>query len=120
LFTYELARRLSARDTGTIAVAAHPGNSRTELFRNSPSWLRFGAKALAPLVSQSPKMGALSTLRAATDPSVSGGQYYGPGGLAQQRGHPKSVRSSSESHDEGLALKLWKVSEELTGITFPL
>jgi NAD(P)-dependent dehydrogenase (short-subunit alcohol dehydrogenase family) len=120
LFTYELQRRLSARDAGTIAVVAHPGNARTELFRNSPGWLRIGAKVLAPLVSQSPKMGALPTLRAATDPSVSGGQYYGPGGLAEQRGHPKLVHSSSESHDERLALKLWKVSEELTGVTYPL
>jgi NAD(P)-dependent dehydrogenase (short-subunit alcohol dehydrogenase family) len=118
LFTYELARRLSTRDTGTIAVAAHPGNSRTDLFRNSPGWLRIGAKALAPLVSQSPKMGALPTLRAATDPNVSGGEYYGPGGLAEQRGHPKLVHSSSVSHDEGLQLKLWKVSEQLTGITY--
>jgi hypothetical protein len=79
-----------------------------------------GAKVLAPLVSQSPKRGALPTLRAATDPSVSGGQYYGPGGLAEQRGHPKLVGSSSESHDEGLQLKLWKVSEELTGVTYPI
>jgi NAD(P)-dependent dehydrogenase (short-subunit alcohol dehydrogenase family) len=120
LFTYELQRRLSARDTSTLAVAAHPCNSRTELFRNSPGWLRVGAKLLAPLVSQSPKMGALPTLRAATDPSVSGGQYYGPGGLAEQRGHPKLVHSSPESHDEGLQLKLWKVSEELTGVSYPL
>jgi NAD(P)-dependent dehydrogenase (short-subunit alcohol dehydrogenase family) len=120
LFTYELQRRLSAHDASSLAVAAHPGNSRTDLFRNSPGWLRIGAKVLAPLVSQSPQMGALPTLRAATDPSVSGGQYYGPGGLAEQRGHPKVVHSSSESHDKGLQLKLWKVSEELTGVTYPL
>lgn len=120
LFTYELQRRLSARDTNTLAVAAHPGNSRTELFRNSPGLIRIGARVLAPVVSQSPQMGALPTLRAATDPGVSGGQYYGPGGLAEQRGHPKLVHSSSESHDEGLQLKLWKVSEELAGVTYPL
>jgi NAD(P)-dependent dehydrogenase (short-subunit alcohol dehydrogenase family) len=120
LFTYELQRRLSARDASTLAVAAHPGNSRTELFRNSPGWLRIGAKVLAPLVSQSPKMGALPTLRAATDPSVRGGQYFGPGGPAEQRGCPKVVQSSRPSHDEGLQLKLWKVSEELTGVTYPL
>jgi NAD(P)-dependent dehydrogenase (short-subunit alcohol dehydrogenase family) len=120
LFSYELQRRLSASDAGTIAVAAHPGNSRTELFRHSPGWLRIGAKVLAPLASQSPQMGALPTLRATTDPSVNGGQYYGPGGLAEQRGHPKLVHSSSESHDEGLQLKLWKMSEELSGVTYPL
>lgn len=120
LFSYELQRRLSARDTNTIAVAAHPGNSRTDLFRNSPSWIRVGSALLAPLVSQSPRMGALPTLRAATDPSGQGGQYYGPGGPAEQRGYPKAVHSSGQSHDEGLQLKLWKVSEELTGISYPL
>jgi NAD(P)-dependent dehydrogenase (short-subunit alcohol dehydrogenase family) len=119
LFTYELQRRLSASDVGSIAVAAHPGNSRTDLFRYSPGWLRVGAKVLAPLVSQSPPMGALPTLRAATDPGASGGQYFGPGGFAEQRGHPKVVQSSSESHDEGLQLKLWKLSEQLTGVTYP-
>jgi NAD(P)-dependent dehydrogenase (short-subunit alcohol dehydrogenase family) len=118
LFTYELQRRLTAKGLATIAVAAHPGNSRTELFRNSPGWIRIGSRVLAPLVSQSPKMGALPTLRAATDSDVHGGQYYGPGGLAEQRGYPKAVHSSVESHDERLALKLWKASEELTGITY--
>jgi NAD(P)-dependent dehydrogenase (short-subunit alcohol dehydrogenase family) len=120
LFTYELQRRLSIRDTNTIAVAAHPGNSRTDLFRNSPSWIRVGSALLAPLLSQSPQMGCMPTLRAATDPGVRGGQYYGPAGPAEQRGYPKAVHSSGQSHDEGLQLKLWKVSEELTGISYPL
>jgi len=120
LFTYELQRRLSAHDTTTIAVAAHPGNSRTALFRNSPNWIQIGSALLAPLLSHSPKMGALPTLRAATDPGVRGGQYYGPGGPAEQRGYPKVVQSSGQSHDEGLQLKLWKASEELTGVTYPL
>jgi NAD(P)-dependent dehydrogenase (short-subunit alcohol dehydrogenase family) len=120
LFTYELQRRLAAHDAGTIAVAAHPGNSRTELFRNSPGWIRITSKFLAALVSQTPKMGALPTLRAAADPDVRGGQYFGPGGPAEQRGYPKVVQSSGQSHDEGLQPKLWKVSEDLTGITYPL
>jgi NAD(P)-dependent dehydrogenase (short-subunit alcohol dehydrogenase family) len=119
LFTYELQRRLTLKGLGTIAVAAHPGNSRTELFRNSPSWLRIGSQVLGPLVSQSPEMGALPTLRAATDPEVRGGQYYGPGALGEQRGYPKAVHSSAPSHDEGLQLKLWNVSEELTGVSYP-
>jgi NAD(P)-dependent dehydrogenase (short-subunit alcohol dehydrogenase family) len=119
LFTYELQRRLTATGLATIAVAAHPGSSRTELFRNSPGWLRIGSQVLAPLLSQSPKMGALPTLRAAADPGVRGGQYYGPGGLAEQRGHPTVVQSSAQSHDDGLQLKLWQVSEEATGIAYP-
>jgi hypothetical protein len=69
---------------------------------------------------QSAAMGALPTLRAATDPDAEGGQYYGPDGLGEQRGHPKLVSSSAQSHDEDLQHRLWKVSEELTGVTYPV
>jgi len=73
-----------------------------------------------PLVFQNAAMGALPTLRAATDPDAEGGQYYGPDGLGEQRGHPKVVSSSKQSHDEDLQHRLWKVSEELTGVTYPV
>jgi NAD(P)-dependent dehydrogenase (short-subunit alcohol dehydrogenase family) len=121
LFTYELQRRLSAAQQAgkapTIAVAAHPGGSATELARNVPRILR-PLNALAPLLFQSAQAGALPTLRAATDPTVQGGQYYGPDGLGEQRGHPKLVQSSAQSHDADLQRRLWTVSEELTGVKF--
>ncbi|MGA8548512.1 MAG: SDR family NAD(P)-dependent oxidoreductase [Mycobacterium sp.] len=121
LFTYELQRRLAAREQSTtIAVAAHPGITNTELFRNLPAVLRPAAAVLSPLLFQNAAMGALPTLRAATDPNVEGGQYYGPDGLGEQRGHPKLVSSSAQSHDEDLQRRLWKVSEELTGVTYPV
>jgi NAD(P)-dependent dehydrogenase (short-subunit alcohol dehydrogenase family) len=113
LFTYELQRRLSGTDT--IAVAAHPGGSDSELSRYLPGALQL---AFGPL-SQSTEMGALPTLRAATDPGVSGGEYYGPGGLLEMRGYPELVASSGRSHDVDVARRLWTVSEELTGVVFP-
>ena len=69
MFTYELQRRLAAHGT-TVAVAAHPGVSSTELARNTPAALRLPLTWLAPLITQTPAMGALPTLRAATDPAV--------------------------------------------------
>jgi hypothetical protein len=116
---HPLQRQLAPKGT-TIALAAHPGGSNTELVRNSPVWIRLPAAALGSLIFQSPAMGALPTLRAATDPAVRGGQYYGPDGLGEQRSHPKLVQSSAQSHDEELQRRLWKVSEELTGVTFPV
>jgi hypothetical protein len=65
-------------------------------------------------------MGALATLRAATDPSAIGGQYYGPSGIGELMGHPVLVQSSKRSHDESLQRRLWQVSEELTGVTYPV
>jgi NAD(P)-dependent dehydrogenase (short-subunit alcohol dehydrogenase family) len=120
LFTYELARRLAAKGAPTIAVAAHPGGSSTELTRNLPGLIRPPAKFLWALVAQSAAMGALPTLRAATDPEVRNAQYYGPDGIGEQRGHPKLVESSAQSHDEDTQRRLWTVSEELTGVTYPV
>jgi len=117
LFTYELQRRLTAKGAPTTALAAHPGFSDTELMRHLPSII---PEPLWRLFTQPADMGALTTLRAATDPTAHGGQYYGPGGIGELQGHPKVVASSKQSHDEDLQRRLWTVSEELTGVTFPV
>jgi NAD(P)-dependent dehydrogenase (short-subunit alcohol dehydrogenase family) len=117
LFTYELQRRLQG--TNTIAAAAHPGGSRTELTRNLPPLVAAATRLLEPLF-QSADMGALPTLRAATDPGVLGGQYYGPDGFGEQRGYPKVVASSTASHDTDAQRRLWTVSEELTSVVSPV
>jgi NAD(P)-dependent dehydrogenase (short-subunit alcohol dehydrogenase family) len=116
LFTYELQRRL--RGTNTIATAAHPGGSKTELTRNLPPLVAAVSKLAEPFF-QDADMGALPTLRAATDPDVLGGQYYGPDGFGEQRGFPKIVASSGASHDTEAQHRLWTVSEELTGVVYP-
>ncbi|MEU8421813.1 SDR family NAD(P)-dependent oxidoreductase [Micromonospora sp. NPDC048835] len=119
MFTYELQRRLAAHGT-TVAVAAHPGVSNTELVRNSPALVRQPVTWLAPLITQSATAGALPTLRAATDPAVLGGQYYGPDGLGELRGSPRLVTSSADSYDVSVQQRLWAVSEDLTGVRFPV
>jgi NAD(P)-dependent dehydrogenase (short-subunit alcohol dehydrogenase family) len=115
MFTYELQRRLSGTGT-TIAVAAHPGLAGTGLSRYTPAIVAFSYA----LVSQQAAMGALPVLRAATDPGVLGGQYYGPRGLFGARGYPTLTHSSRRSHDTAVQRRLWAVSEELTGVTFPV
>lgn len=65
-------------------------------------------------------MGALPTLRAATDPAALGGQYYGPGGRNEVMGHPRLVTSSPESYEAAVQQRLWAVSEDLTGVKFPV
>ena len=117
LFTYELQRRLAPRGT-TIAVAAHPGTSSTELARHLPSLARPVTELVTKVAAQPAADGALPTLRAATDPGVLGGQYYGPANLAQWRGAPVVVASSDQSYDVALQQRLWSVSEELTGVSF--
>lgn len=120
MFAYTLQRKLAAKGAPTIAVAAHPGVSNTELMRHLP----FGDNPLmrkaTGLVTNSPAVGALATLRAATDADVVGGQYYGPSGFRELVGHPVLVTSTDQSHDRATQDRLWTVSEELTGVTFPV
>ena len=116
LFIYELDRRLTAHSAGTVAVAAHPGGCYSQQVSEGPRLTR----PILRMIFQSPSKGALSPLRAATDPTVSGGQYYGPDGLGEVRGHPKLVKSSRQSYDVTLQKRLWEVSEELTGVTYPV
>ena len=117
LFTYELQRRFKLKGAPTVALAAHPGFADTELMRHLPGFIPdFFWRPFA----QPTDMGALPTLRAATDPGAQGGQYYGPDGIGEVQGSPKVVESSAQSHDEDLQHRLWTVSEELTGVTFPV
>ena len=114
LFTYELQRRFEGAGVDAIAVAAHPGWTATNL---QAHWRM--VRILNPFIAQQPKMGALPTLYAATAPDVRGGDYYGPRGWQELRGHPTKVQSSARSHDTAVAAKLWAISEELTGVRYP-
>lgn len=124
LFTDELDRRLKAAGCDTRAVAAHPGWARTRLAANGPtlggSHFRRRAGELAARLGQSPASGALPVLYAAVAGDVSGGDYFGPGGLAEQYGPPIRVRSSRRSHRRDDAARLWALSEELTGVRYDL
>ena len=121
LFTFELHRRFEAAGAETIAVAAHPGISDTNLGGSTggiAGQLMMLTQPLAKLFSQNAHAGALPTVRAATDPAVSGGEYYGPDGFMEQRGTPKRVEPNSSARDAAVAKRLWEVSVELTGVPF--
>lgn len=120
MFAYDLQRRLAAAKAKTIAVAAHPGVAATELVRHVPGAGLPGVNWLSGRLLNTSELGALATLRAATDPAVQGGQYYGPDGFKELRGYPVLVNSSPQSHDTALQARLWSVSEELTGVTYPV
>ena len=101
-------------------MAAHPGVAAIELVRHVPGAGLPGVSWLSGRLLNTSELGALPTLRAATDPAVRGGQYYGPDGFRELRGYPKLVTSSAQSHDTAAQERLWTVSEELTGVTYPV
>lgn len=113
LFTYELQRRFEAAKIESIATAAHPGWTSTNLQRHSG-----GFRFLNPVFGQKSDMGALPTLRAACDSEARGSDYYGPRGFMEMQGDPVKVKSNQRSHDLDAAKKLWEISEKMTGVTY--
>ncbi len=124
LFGFELHRRLQRAGASAMSIVVHPGISNTNLFAAGPGSGRGVAAVMAPLVirliGQSDAQGALPTLYGATSPAAQSGHFYGPNGFRQMRGYPVEVRAEQQAYDESLAAKLWQVSEQLTGVRFPL
>jgi NAD(P)-dependent dehydrogenase (short-subunit alcohol dehydrogenase family) len=121
LFTFELDRRLRASGSTVRALAAHPGYSATNLqAAAAPQPDRFLMVISNAVWAQSAEMGALPTLYAATQSALEGGTYIGPDGFMEQRGHPAKVEARPSAYDEKDAARLWRVSEELTGVRFSL
>ena len=113
LFTFELDRRLRLAGADTLAVAAHPGYSNTKNGNGG----RF-MTLLTDIFAQPAAMGALPTLYAATAAGVAGGDYYGPDGMQEMRGHPIKVVTRPTAQDTEMAARLWALSEKLTGVPF--
>jgi len=119
LFIYELQRLFEAIGIDSVAVAAHPGVSQTNLMRFVEGKFYYHLlKPLSSLILQSAAKGALPQLRAAVDPEVKGGDFYGPDGFNEMKGFPVKVKSNPSSHNAGDAKRLWEVSEKLTGVSF--
>lgn len=125
LFTAELQRRLDLAAVPTLAMAAHPGFAHTNLqsvgpaMRGSSLGGRMSAMSTS-LLGQSAAMGALPTLFAATAPGLPGNSYVGPDGFLEQRGQPRLVDRSKAAKSRPDAVRLWEVSEVLTGVRYPL
>jgi NAD(P)-dependent dehydrogenase (short-subunit alcohol dehydrogenase family) len=120
LFTLDLQRRLSEAGSPVRALAAHPGYSSTNLQSHTGSGVQNGVMWLTNrVVAQSAEMGALPVLYAATM-DLPGDTYVGPGGFQELRGRPAIAGRSGAALDAVTARELWDLSEQLTGVAFPL
>ncbi|WP_371604663.1 oxidoreductase [Streptomyces sp. NBC_01220] len=119
LFGLELDRRLRAAGSPAISVLAHPGYTATNLQTSGPTGLlNLSGRIGNLLMAQHVTKGSLDQLCAATAPAVQGGEFYGPDGRGENRGHPKLVKPVASATDPGTARRLWEVSEKLTGLSF--
>ena len=123
LFMRGLAERLARAGSTVISAAAHPGYASTHLQAVGPEmrgqgWMTKVMGGVNKVLAQSAAMGALPTLYAATYPAIRSGDYVGPDGFGEQRGHPKLVGMTDSARDDATAARLWTVSEDLTGVRY--
>ncbi|MEM6767220.1 MAG: hypothetical protein AAF824_11415 [Bacteroidota bacterium] len=52
------------------------------------------------------------------DERINGGEFLGPDGFQQTRGYPTIVDSDADAKNIEVAERLWKVSEEMTGVFY--
>jgi len=125
LFTSELQRRLDLVGSSMKAMVAHPGYSDTNLssgsarLRNKTMQAKM-SDTLSSWFGQDAELGALPILFAATAPNLAGDSYIGPDGWKEWKGYPKLVDRTNAAKDLDAARRLWDISEDLTGVHFPI
>ncbi len=120
MFCFELDRRANGAGTPLKSVAAHPGYAATNLQFAGPAraYERWALEVGNKLFAQSPEMGALPSLYAATVEDLAGGSFVGPDGFMEQHGHPHVVTAASKAYNRESWRRLWELSEQLTGVSF--
>jgi NAD(P)-dependent dehydrogenase (short-subunit alcohol dehydrogenase family) len=120
-WAFALQQRSDAAGWGIRSIAAHPGVAVTELIARGPGLDSEIGKQWAVDRDKyhSAAQGALSTLYAATAPQAVGGAYYGPTGEDQKRGPLGFANTPAAATNAADAKRLWDLSEQLTGVTYP-
>jgi NAD(P)-dependent dehydrogenase (short-subunit alcohol dehydrogenase family) len=130
MFALELDRRSRAAGWGIVSNAAHPGLTKTNLQISGPSRgrekpalmerLYRTSWRLAPFLWQEIDAGILPAVYAAATPQAEGGVFYGPRGFQELAGGgvgpakvPRRARNEEDCH------RLWDLSEQLTGVSYP-
>ena len=122
MFGAELDQRLKASNASTLCVIAHPGGTATKLgimADDAPALPKLLATIMLKLTGHPMENAAHPMVLAATDPRIKGGEYIGPVGFKQLKGAPGNVDylplvDNKEDRD-----RLWALSEQLTGVSFP-
>lgn len=126
LFGRELDRRSRAEGWGISSMLSHPGVAPTNLLAAQPELGResqtTGRRFIEALSRRGVLFGSAETagfpaLYAATSADASGGGFYGPRGFGHLGGGPGPQRLYSRLRDDQAAERIWKVSEDLTGVS---
>jgi len=110
MFTYELARRLEARNI--TANALHPGFVRTGFAKNNGRFSRL----IMPLIH----LGAISEEKGAETPTYLAASPEVEGVTGKYFDKKKAIPSSARSYDEAAQKRLWDLSAEMVGLAVNL
>jgi NAD(P)-dependent dehydrogenase (short-subunit alcohol dehydrogenase family) len=107
LFTFELARRVADKDVTVNAMA--PGLVKTNIGQEEGWFYAFSKRMADFFGGKTPEQGADTLVWLATAPEVAGvtGQYF------EKR---RAVPLSRDAADLELAVRMWRVSQELCGL----
>ncbi|HQR03121.1 MAG: SDR family oxidoreductase [Proteobacteria bacterium] len=127
LFARELQKRADASGKRLMSIAVHPGVARTAIGANRKNLGRYRLgdhmisltlSFVMPFLGQPASAGALPTVYGAVSPEARGGGFYGPDGFGEMKGAPGIATIKPAGQDMEAAERLWKISEQLTGVTF--
>lgn len=127
LFGLELDRRSGAGGWGITSNLSHPGVAPTSLMAARPEIGRDRDTANIAVIRRLSRAGILvgtldsaqlPALMAATSPLARGGLLYGPKGPGNLGGGPGEHTLFRPLRDLQAAERIWKVSEELAGVSF--
>ncbi|MBO9568472.1 MAG: SDR family NAD(P)-dependent oxidoreductase [Cellulomonas iranensis] len=121
-FFAELDRHLRATGSSTLALLSHPGvaiGSRSPLRPGvlDPRKADRGVEPLWGLIGAGKDAGAWSAVRAAADPHVESGQYWGPAGRVT--GLPVLGAGDPRYREPALGRRVREETEALIGVRLP-
>lgn len=121
MFGLELAARCTEQGSVLKSIPAHPGLAVTGFLAATqlPGWMQAVGQVASRVVGHSAEAGARPLLYAATMPDAANGEYWGPDGLLEIRGAPARGRVWPHAQNREDWQRLWSLSEEMTGVSFP-
>ncbi len=130
MFARELDRRSREAGWGIMSNAAHPGLTMTNLQISGPSHGRQKPALMerlykaswrwTPFLWQEIDEGILPALYAAATPQAEGGAFYGPHGFYEAAGGGvKLAKVPERARNDTDCRRLWELSEQLTGVSYP-
>ncbi|MEV6344282.1 oxidoreductase [Actinoplanes sp. NPDC051851] len=122
-FAMELQRRAERAGLPLRSMAVAPGLTRTNVLTGGANAsrgrvYRTGIRMLMAIAFRPVEQGAKTSLYAATTPDLPGGSYIVPDGPFQLRGEPIRRVDEIAIRDAETAAKLWRLSEEFTGVGY--